>query len=202
MYVAGDTFGALEGSNAGGTDAFVARLNERPVASFIFCPAHPVVGEAAAFDASSSTEDDPIVSYGWTFGEGSAGAGRKIAHVFPAPGTYTATLVVTDESGLTDSTSRDVIVSTALSVTAWAGAPPGLAPSTVPFHAVASGGALHGGVEIAGELSEFPLASHQSWLTNVLHLARARVATPWPHSFMVVHTEGCAGRAKMSGVRA
>ena len=60
-----------------------------PTAVFTFAPSSPVVGEAVAFDTSSSaTAND----FEWSFGDASTGAGITTTHLFTAPGTYTVTL--------------------------------------------------------------------------------------------------------------
>ena len=52
------------------------------------------------FDASDSTDaDDPISDYLWDFGDGIQQHGKTASHVYALPGTYTATLTVTDASG-------------------------------------------------------------------------------------------------------
>ena len=51
-----------------------------------------------------------MVSYRWDFGDGNTASGRLATNVFAASGDYVVTLVVTDDSGLTDSTSKTVTV--------------------------------------------------------------------------------------------
>jgi serine protease len=75
-----------------------------PVASFSYsCPKGRCV-----FDGSGSTDDTGIVSYSWSFGDGSASSAgsslMKVAHTYLAAGTYTVTLTVTDLSN--QSTTR------------------------------------------------------------------------------------------------
>lgn len=56
------------------------------------------------FDGSFSRDlDGVIVSYAWSFGDGSTGSGRTVTHAYPAPGTYAVTLTVTDDDGLSSS---------------------------------------------------------------------------------------------------
>src|SRR5260370_27015966 len=46
----------------------------------------------------------------WNFGDGSSGAGLTATHPYTAPGTYTATLTVADDDGVTGSASTTVTV--------------------------------------------------------------------------------------------
>ena len=62
------------------------------------------VGVSITFDGSGSTDDGTIVEYAWNFGDGTAmGVGANATHTYGAAGTYTVTLTVTDDGGLTDS---------------------------------------------------------------------------------------------------
>jgi membrane peptidoglycan carboxypeptidase len=84
---------------------------EAPVAAFTYAPASPRIGEQVTFDASSSTDDGEIVTYAWEFGDGSPLAnGVSAAHTYTAPGTYTVTLWVTDDTGQVASLSVAVQV--------------------------------------------------------------------------------------------
>lgn len=80
----------------------------RPVASFTFTPASPLVGQPVAFDASTST--GTITSYAWDFGDGSATIGQRVNHAYGAAGTYIVTLKVVDSAGLDASYARQVTV--------------------------------------------------------------------------------------------
>jgi PKD repeat protein len=66
------------------------------------------IGLTCVFDASSTTSDNPITSYSWTFGDGGTGSGVGPAHTYAATGTYTVTLTVTDSNGETGATSAPV----------------------------------------------------------------------------------------------
>jgi PKD repeat protein len=82
-----------------------------PVASFTFSPLTPYAGETVTFNASDSYDPDgTIVSYFWDFGDGTNGTGETTTHSFADTGTYPVTLNVTDNDGLTDTTSADVNV--------------------------------------------------------------------------------------------
>jgi PKD repeat protein len=62
-------------------------------------------------DASTSADTDgTVVDRAWDFGDGTTGTGNLASHVYAAPGTYTVTLVVTDDAGATGSTSSSLVV--------------------------------------------------------------------------------------------
>ncbi|MGM0592396.1 MAG: PKD domain-containing protein [Halobacteriota archaeon] len=74
--------------------------------------------ETVAFDGSNSTDDGTIVEYEWDFGDGTSATGATPNHTYATPGTYTATLTVTDDANDTDTdtlvvTVRDVTPPTA-----------------------------------------------------------------------------------------
>lgn len=62
------------------------------------------------FDGSSSTDNQPIASYGWNFGDNSTGSGATTSHGYAAAGTYTVTLTVTDSVGQQDAETKSVTV--------------------------------------------------------------------------------------------
>jgi PKD repeat protein len=63
------------------------------------------------FDASASTDSDgTVISWVWDFGDGQVGVGEQTTHSFAVAGTYTVSLTVTDDEGLTDAESSDVAV--------------------------------------------------------------------------------------------
>jgi len=67
----------------------------------------------ATFNASKSYDiNGTIISYKWNFGDGNITTRYDpiIIHTFTAPGNYTVTLTVTDNDGLTNSTSKLVTV--------------------------------------------------------------------------------------------
>ena len=74
-----------------------------PTASFtVTCTAG-----ACTFDGSGSTDvGGTITTYAWTFGDGGAGQGKLVSHLYSSTGTYNATLTVTDSGGVTTSTSK------------------------------------------------------------------------------------------------
>lgn len=83
---------------------------EAPAADFTWEPLAPSVGERVAFDGSASRGE--IASYEWDLsGDGVFDAeGVRVEWVFPDPGFYLVTLVVTDSRGLTDELGALVVV--------------------------------------------------------------------------------------------
>jgi DNA-binding beta-propeller fold protein YncE len=83
----------------------VVSPNQAPMASFDAAPGS--AGSATQFDASGAADPDgTIVRYDWDFGDGTVlrDGGPSPQHVFTAPGTYTVTLVVTDNEGASTTT--------------------------------------------------------------------------------------------------
>jgi PKD repeat protein len=58
-------------------------------------------GLTCAFDASGTTGDSAIVSYAWTFGDGTSGSGVAPSHTYGSGGDFTVTLTATDANGQT-----------------------------------------------------------------------------------------------------
>jgi len=89
--------------------------------------ANPTSGQAPLtvdFTSTASDINGFIASYEWNFGDGGASADANTTHIYTQPGTYTATLIVTDNDGETgqdsvlirvsESSEDDSITSTSL----------------------------------------------------------------------------------------
>lgn len=58
--------------------------------------------------AISTDPDGTIVSYAWSFGDGSTGIGAVVQHTYATPGLFLVTLTITDDRGGTATTSTTV----------------------------------------------------------------------------------------------
>ncbi|NOX62449.1 MAG: PKD domain-containing protein [Chloroflexi bacterium] len=80
----------------------------RPPKAVIDAATRGEVGKAMTFDGSPSAGATALVRFDWDFGDGAGGQGATVTHVYDLPGAYIVTLTVTDEKGLSDSTSVQV----------------------------------------------------------------------------------------------
>ena len=127
----------VRASNAGGDSAYsntatisIVGANDPPIAVMSVTPASGTAPLAVAFDGSGSTDLGGFVtSWAWAFGDGTTGTGVTATHVYSTPGTYVATLTVTDNGGLSGTTSTSIVVS----------APPPTAPTGLTATALSAG---------------------------------------------------------------
>jgi PKD repeat protein len=91
-----------------------------PTASFTFSPSPASLNVPLNFNASASLPGTNaiLVSYQWSFGDGSSASGRTISKTFTTPGTFNVTLTVTNDRGLAASTTQAVSVGTTTAPTA------------------------------------------------------------------------------------
>jgi YVTN family beta-propeller protein len=76
--------------------------NQGPRAAFSYPLPRGGAGQAIAFNAAGSTDSDGTVArYDWDFGDGTsvANGGAALRHRYSRAGTYTVTLIVTDNEG-------------------------------------------------------------------------------------------------------
>jgi hypothetical protein len=94
----------------------VTTTNHPPVAA-LSAPGTAVVDQAVTFDASASSDPDgDVLSYAFNFDDGTtvaAGAAKSANHAFSTVGSHTATVVVRDPSGASDTKSVSVTVNPA-----------------------------------------------------------------------------------------
>ncbi|MCW2524725.1 MAG: domain containing protein, partial [Frankiales bacterium] len=91
-------------------------VNVAPTAAFTSVTSNLSV----SFDASASTDSDgSVVGYAWDFGDGSTGTGVTATHVYAAAGSYSVSLIVTDNSAASSAAVTHSVAPTA---------PPNVAP--------------------------------------------------------------------------
>lgn len=96
----------LTGNTA--TITVAGATNGPPTANF----ASSTNGLTVSVNGSASADPGgSITGYAWQFGDGGTASGASTQHTYAAAGTYPVTLVVTDNSGNTDSASAQVTVS-------------------------------------------------------------------------------------------
>ncbi|MGO4689579.1 PKD domain-containing protein [Glaciibacter sp. 2TAF33] len=84
-----------------------APANQPPTASFT-ATASPL---SVAVDGRASTDPDgTIAGWAWDFGDGGTATGATTTHPYAAAGTYAVVLTVTDNQGLTNSSTKQVVV--------------------------------------------------------------------------------------------
>jgi PKD repeat protein len=108
---------------------------DEPTAAFTTSQTGTVPNASVSFDATGTSDpESTITHYSWNFGDGNSADGdtaATVTHTYTSPSTYTVTLTVTDALGLTDVTSRQVVVAPD-SVQSTGTPPPGQPPVSSP----------------------------------------------------------------------
>ncbi|MEH6681509.1 MAG: PKD domain-containing protein, partial [Sediminicola sp.] len=92
------------------TNLSASGANRPPVAVASATPLSGASPLEVGFTGSESTDDAPITQYAWEFGDGQTSAQADPTHTYTAIGSYTALLTVTDDQGLSDSSSLTINV--------------------------------------------------------------------------------------------
>jgi parallel beta-helix repeat protein len=82
-----------------------------PIAIFTYTPEHPLKDKTVMFNATASDDRDGfITSYKWDFGDGNITTTTDpiITHIYTATGTYQVNLTITDNDGLSHSTTKPI----------------------------------------------------------------------------------------------
>jgi PKD repeat protein len=82
-----------------------------PIAVISATPLLGVSPLTVKLDGSASSDaDGRIVAHAWNFGDGTVGSGASVGHVYSKPGSFTATLTVTDDHSAVSSASVTIKV--------------------------------------------------------------------------------------------
>lgn len=113
-----------------------------PISTFDYSPSQPSAYSDTIFNASNSNPQDQIVNYSWTFGDGTNISTTQplVSHVYQSSGQFNVTLVVTDSSGYSASTSRLIQV---------------LLPTSLSISTAANSTAVGSSVNISGQLLNY-----------------------------------------------
>jgi PKD repeat protein len=96
----------------GGYDAFITcwRVSGAVRAVMSAAPSTGVAPLLVSFDGSgSTTPNGTIASWTWSFGDGAFGTGPLITHLYMDPGTYAASLTVTDSTGASSMATGSIV---------------------------------------------------------------------------------------------
>lgn len=120
------------------TGTLVANGGQAPVAAISANPTSGTTPLTVNFSsANSSDADGSIVSYAWNFGDGTSSTEPNPVKVYNTAGSFTATLTVTDNSGMTGSSSVVITATQTANLSpvavAKANTTSGYAPLTVNF---------------------------------------------------------------------
>jgi len=85
---------------------------DSPIPQFTYSPTTPSEDQLVVFDASASTAAPgrTIVQYRWNWGDGETGSGILEDHDWPTAGIYFVVLTVTDDAGVSASTTQVITV--------------------------------------------------------------------------------------------
>lgn len=100
------------GATASTTTQISVNESSVPKADFSFSPSAPMVNQSVFFNAALSTAQNgrTLVSYDWTFGDGSTGSGMTTTHRFGSKTVFNVTLTVTDDIGKSASIQKSISI--------------------------------------------------------------------------------------------
>jgi PKD repeat protein len=141
--------------------------NQPPAAAISANPTSGVAPLTVGFDGSGSSDSDgQIVSYGWGFGDGGSATGVNASHSFINPGSYTATLTVTDDDNASSQASIGIaVVANVLAAPVLAGIANGSVAALSWTHPGADGFELQRGVRKKGVTTWATIAALNSTQT-------------------------------------
>jgi PKD repeat protein len=132
--------------------AIIVPTSATPVAAISVAPQSPAANEQVQFDGSKSCAtaldgasacpagSGTILNYSWNFGDGATASGRTASHTFSRQQTYLVTLTITNDLGLSASTTVSLQVGAgAVPAPAFVSSPTAPAPNVpISFDATSS----------------------------------------------------------------
>ncbi len=98
------------------TTATIFVLSHTPEAIVFISAASVGVGQNVTFDASKSVDVGRIVSYQWSFGDGTNGTGPIVIHSYSKAGTYQVTVNVTNNQDVSDLKTFTITVGSGIDI--------------------------------------------------------------------------------------
>jgi PKD repeat protein len=146
--------------------AVAQKANNPPIVVLTSRPAQVYVGTSVTFDGTGTTDPgSPIGPQRWAyaFGDGGATSGTgpvvAVTHVYAAAGTFTVTLNVTDNKGLSGSAAVTITVLASADTTP-PSTPTNLNPSLIAQTSMT--------ITWSASTDNVAVASYEVWMTNVL----------------------------------
>jgi uncharacterized repeat protein (TIGR01451 family) len=99
-------------------DSFTATITRTlsvlvaPVADFRYIPTNPRTSESVQFTDLSTDADGNVTAWAWAFGDGAVSTTQHPTHTYSAPGLYTITLQVTDNTNVVATAQQALTVQT------------------------------------------------------------------------------------------
>ena len=99
--------------NGNGSEPPVEPSNKNPIADASAGEPHRGrVNSTITFNGSKSSDSDGnITNWAWVFGDNTNGNGKTVRHAYSKAGTYTVSLIVTDDDGATDTDTTTCMIS-------------------------------------------------------------------------------------------
>jgi PKD repeat protein len=101
------------GASASSSQSITVATPTPPTAAFSASPTPAPVNVDVFFNAAASRANGPgrtLVSYAWSFGDGTTGSGVSVSHRFQGVGTYSVVLTVTDDAQATAQVTQTLVV--------------------------------------------------------------------------------------------
>jgi len=101
---------AEDGYGGSDVDQVTVTIHAPPAAGFAYSPDQATTWDTVQFTDQSNDLDGTIVVWSWDFGDGALSIEQSPSHRYGLPGTYSATLEVTDSDGLTHASANEITI--------------------------------------------------------------------------------------------